>query len=527
MRAASVRAGARTGLNVPMVKEGRLLGAISLARPDVRPFTDKQIALVENFAAQAVIAIENARLLTELRESLDRQTATAEVLSVISSSPGELAPVFEAMLANATRLCEAAHGDLLIYEDGVFRQTVRRGYDETPTPFVRGVRPDPGTGLARLIETKQAVHIPDIAAERIYLQGDPERVAIVKLQGIRTYLAVPMLKESRLVGAFVIHRQEVRPFTDKHIALLENFAAQAVIAIENARLLTELRESLDRQTATADVLGVISASPGDTAPVFDAMLESALRICSAHMGFIWGVEDGALLPMAERGVPPDFAAYLREQPPYRPPPTTGTYRALATKATVHVLDYAEIPGYLEGAPMSVAFVEMGRARTTLFVPMVKEGEVIGLIIVYRPDVRAFDDKQIELLENFAKQAVIAIENTRLLAELRRIARPADGDRRHPARHRLDAGRSEARARYDRRDGGAYVRCVERRHSPHRGRRPAADRGGRCLRPDSAYRRSCVGHSAGSRDTRKPGAVHTRKSANQHRGCRKSGVSVVD
>src|SRR5262249_22433841 len=255
--------GVRTMLNVPMLKEGEVVGGIAIYRTEVRPFTDKQIELVTNFAAQAVIAIENTRLLNELRESLQQQTATSEVLGVISSSPGELEPVFQAMLANAVRICDANFGYLLLYDGNAFRFAALHGappaYDELRRrePVFR-VRPN--SPLGRLGATKQIQRIADIREEQAYLERQAPTVGLVELAGARTLVVVPMLKESELVGAIGIYRQEVRPFTDKQIELVKNFAAQAVIAIENTRLLNELRESLQQQTATADVLKVISRS---------------------------------------------------------------------------------------------------------------------------------------------------------------------------------------------------------------------------------------------------------------------------
>ena len=288
-------AGARTMLTVPMVKADTPVGVIAIYRQEVRPFADKQIELVQNFAAQAVIAIENTRLLNELRqrtddlsEALEQQTATSEVLKVISSSPGELEPVFNAMLENATRICEATFGTLYLCEGPVFRAVAAHS-KEIYADFLRrnpvvDLREHPGIPLDRLANTKQVVHIPDFRTDESYIRKNARMIAFVEGVGVRTCVAVPMLKEEELVGAILIYRQEVRPFTDKQIELVTNFAAQAVIAIENTRLLKELRESLQQQTATADVLKVISSSSGELEPVFNAMLENAVRICQAKFG---------------------------------------------------------------------------------------------------------------------------------------------------------------------------------------------------------------------------------------------------
>jgi two-component system, NtrC family, sensor kinase len=255
--------GFRTILGVPMLREGIPIGVLGLARSEVQPFTDKQIELVQNFANQAVIAIENTRLLNELRqrtddlsEALQQQTGTSEVLRVISSSPGDIAPVFGTMLEKAVRICDASFGMLFRAQNGAVSAAAMFG---VPPAFVefwqRGPqRPGPRTALGRIIETKATVHIVDVTTEPAYVEGEPVFVAAVNLGRFRTILTVPMLKENELIGAIAIYRQEVRPFTDKQIELVSNFAAQAVIAIENARLLTELRESLQQQTATADVL---------------------------------------------------------------------------------------------------------------------------------------------------------------------------------------------------------------------------------------------------------------------------------
>src|SRR5215467_5775095 len=270
--------GFRTGLYVPLMREGVAIGVIALRRVEAQLFTERQVALLQTFADQAVIAIENTRLLKELRETLEQQTATADVLGVISSSPGELDPVFQTVLENATRICGANFANLLLYENGVFRRAALFGAppvwreDAFRDPVIRPNEINPIFGI---IKTKEVLIIPDLAAEQAYLERDPAVVAVVEKAGARSIIAVPMLKEDELVGLIAVFHQEVRPFTDKQISLLQNFAAQAVIAIENARLLNELRQSLEQQTATADVLRVISSSPGELEPVFRAMLENA------------------------------------------------------------------------------------------------------------------------------------------------------------------------------------------------------------------------------------------------------------
>jgi GAF domain-containing protein len=332
-----------------MLKDEELVGIIAIFRQEVRPFTEKQIELFTNFANQAVIAIENARLLNELRqrtddltEALEQQRATSGLLQVISGSPGNLEPVFQAMLENAVGICGANFGNMFLSEDNTFRTVAMHNAPEAYANARKGApfAPPSDSALGRLVVTRKVVQVADLRLEERYINREPFAVAAVELANIRTLLAAPMLKEDRLVGAIVIYRQEVRPFTEKQIELVKNFGSQVVIAIENARLLNELRQSLEQQTATA------------------------------------------------------------------------------TKQRVHVADLRLEATYKAGFAPLVALVDKGGARTLLIVPMLKERILAGAIAIYRQDVRPFNDKQIALVENFAAQAVIAIENARLLRELR-------------------------------------------------------------------------------------------------------------
>ena len=325
------------------------------------------------------------------------------------------------MLENATRICEAKFGTLLGLADGAFRliatHNAPAGYEE----FLQhaGSRPPPaGSGLEHVVRDRCAVQIPDIRELEVYVKGDPFVVAGDKLGGIRTLLVVPMLKDDALIGVFTIYRQEVRPFSEKQIALVTNFAAQAVIAIENTRLLNELRQSLEQQTATADVLRIISASPGELQPVFNAMLENATRICEAKFGHMFRYDGGAFHTVATFNTPLPFKEFLNLRPRARQSWHYCWADSTEFFRTIQIDDAAKMEIYADRHPFAVAGVELGGIRTLLTVPMVKDGALVGTISIFRQEVRPFTAKQIELVTNFAAQAVIAIENTRLLNELR-------------------------------------------------------------------------------------------------------------
>jgi signal transduction histidine kinase/putative methionine-R-sulfoxide reductase with GAF domain len=361
-----------------------------------------------------------------LAEALEQQTATSEVLQVISSSPGELEPVFQAMLANAARICEAKFGSMYLNEGSAFRTVAMHNAPPALAEMRRRnpvFRPNPRIALARAAATKQTIQIADVQAEPGYLDPLPgfSGPQIVTLGGARTVVAVPMLKKNELVGVIAIYRQEVRPFTDKQVELVTNFANQAVIAIENTRLLNELRqrtadlsEALEQQTATSEVLQVISGSPGELEPVFQAMLANATRICEAKFGTLWLCEGDAFRAVALHNAPPAYAKARRRELLLRPPPDTALGRVAATKEVVQIDD---IRGQIYD-PEWRAAIELGNYRTVVSVPMLKDNELIGAISIFRQEVCRFTDKQVDLLRNFAAQAVIAIENTRLLNELR-------------------------------------------------------------------------------------------------------------
>jgi GAF domain-containing protein len=417
----------RTFLGVPLLREGRPVGAMVLARRIIRPFTPKQIELVTTFADQAVIAIENVRLFDEvqaktrdLTEALEQQTATSEVLTVISSSPGELGPVFQKMLENATKICGANFGTMTLFDGDLLRIVAMYN---VPAAFAdarrnRQFRPHPKSGLARVIRTRQVVQIEDLRSDAPYLEGDPAVVAMSDLGGARTIIMVPMLKEGELIGTIAIFRQEVRCFTGKQIELVANFAKQAVIAIENTRLLRELRErtddlseSLQQQTATADVLKVISRSAFDLQTVLDTLTVSAARLCNADMASISRDDGTGFHHVTSHGFPADWVEYSRA---FKMQAGRGSVvgRALADGKVVQVEDVLADPEYTYLEPQQKAGY-----RTFLSVPLLREGQPIGVLSLANKVVRPFSDKQIELVQTFADQAVIAIENVRLFDEV--------------------------------------------------------------------------------------------------------------
>ena len=411
--------GYRAATNMPMLRGDAAIGALSVNRLAPGPLTDKQMALLKTFANQAVIAIENARLLNELREALQQQTATADVLKVISRSTFNLDKVLDTLVESATRLCDADHAWLFQREGNFLRWAASYGHTADVHGRIRNffqplkVPIDRGSVTGRAALEAQVVHVTDVLAEPDYAWGEAQKVA-----GYRAALGAPLLSKGDVVGVIFVGRTVPQGFSAKQIELVTTFADQAVIAIENVRLLNELRESLQQQTATADVLRVISSSPGDLEPVFEAMLENATRLCEAKYGMLWLFEDGGFRPVALHGVPPALAEERRRDTILRPDPDLPLARLPRTKKLIHIADITKEPSYLRGSRPLVALADIGGARTLLMVPMLKENELVGSIAIYRQDVRPFTDKQSELVTNFASQAVIAIENVRLLNELR-------------------------------------------------------------------------------------------------------------
>ena len=419
---AQKRGGFRTALGVPLLREGISIGVMVLTRPTVRPFDDSHIALVTTFADQAVIAIENVRLFDEvqartedLRESLQQQTATADVLKVISRSTidakPDLEPILETLLESAIRLCGATRGHVYRYDGEFLRFAASSGAWLGFRDFLQAnpLRPGRGSIAGRAALDLCICHVHDVLAEENY-----EMQGILAHQPFRSALCVPMLRDGALLGVIAILKSKVEPFTDKQIELVSTFADQAVIAIENVRLFEEvqartrdLTEALQQQTATADVLKVISRSTFDLQTVLQTLVESAAKLCDAEKATITRQKDGVLFRGEFYGFSDEFMDYVRNVPVV-PDRGSATARALLEGVVVHIPDVQADPDYTFNEAQ-----RLGDFRTIIGVPMLREGKAIGVIVMTRSEVRPFTDKQIELATTFADQAAIAIENVRL------------------------------------------------------------------------------------------------------------------
>ena len=405
--------GIRTALAVPLLKDNELVGSFTVGRQVVRPFTSKQIKIVQNFAAQAVVAVHNAQLLHQLQETLQQQAAAADVLKIISRSKYDLQAVLDTLIELVARQCGA---DLAAIhpERRYFRAYATYGGPNSHKEVAGGVALEPGQGsvMARTVREGRPVQVADVLADPDYTLHEAQQRL-----GYRTVLGVPLLREGRPVGVIVLMRSTVSPFTERQIELAQNFADQAVIAIENSRLLNQLRQSLEQQTASADILRVISSSLGDPKPVFQAMLESATRICNAAYGALYRYDGKFFHADALLNVPDAFAATIQSGPTLAAP-DSGLGRVAQTKQTAHIADLRAERLYAEGDSLRRAAADLGGARTVLVVPMLKGEELLGAFVIFRQEVRPFTERQIALTTSFADQAVIAIENARLLNELR-------------------------------------------------------------------------------------------------------------
>jgi signal transduction histidine kinase len=412
---------------VPMMRSNEAIGALSVLRLAPGPLSAPQLELLQTFADQAVIAIENTRLFEaeqaskrELTEALEQQTATADVLKVIIRSALDVQKVLDALVESAARLCDAYDAAIFqVFGDGL---RLVAHYGQLPTSGPVGQLTYPlvrGRMMGNAVIDRRTIHIADTQAEA---DEYPESRSRALQQGWRTALAVPLVHAGEAIGVIFIRRGEVRPFTERQIELVNTFADQAVIAIENTRLFEaertrtrELAEALEQQTSTSEVLRVISSSPGELGPVFEAILERAVRLCEAKFGILNLCEGDAFRVVAMRNAPPALYEFMQQRGAFHPPAETPLDQLLRTKQLVKRSD-----DLADQVPSSTA--RLGGARSIVAVPMLKDNELAGAIVIYRQEVRPFTEKQIELVKGFASQAVIAIENTRLLNELRESLR---------------------------------------------------------------------------------------------------------
>jgi GAF domain-containing protein/anti-sigma regulatory factor (Ser/Thr protein kinase) len=417
--------GYRSILAVPMLKGGKSIGAIAIVRREAGAFSEGQIEVVKTFAGEAVIAIENTRLFQaeqaskrEVQEALEYQTATSDVLAAISRSKFDLQPVLQSVVETAVRLCRADHAMIYRFEEGAYRFAAGFGpYRQEYLEVERKERIVPGHGtlVGRTVLAKSPVQIADALADPSY-----QKKADALVGGVRSMLGVPLIRNEEVVGVVGLVRSRVEPFSEREVNLVTAFADQAVIAIENTRLFEEvqarteeLQEALERQTATSEVLSAISSSHGALQPVFESLLANAVRLCQAKFGNLFIHEEGTFRHVALYGAPAAFAEARRRNPVVRPPPRGTLARIAATKEAQTVPDVRTAQAYLDGDPAAIELADAAGARTLLGVPILKDNELVGVIAVYRQEVRPFTAKQIELIKSFANQAVIAIENTRL------------------------------------------------------------------------------------------------------------------
>jgi two-component system, NtrC family, sensor kinase len=407
-------AGARTHIVVPMLKDDELIGALSIYRTEVRPFTDKQIELVKSFAAQAVIAIENTRLLNELRESLQQQTATAEVLNIISRSTFDAQPVFETIIKNAARLCQSVLSAIYRSDGEFVHLAAHDQFSPESVAAVWAAYPVAITSsnlIAVAVRERRVVHIPDVLVSGGYTE-------LQRTSGYRGILIVPMMRDDVAIGAIAVMQIEPRLFPDTQVELLKTFASQAVLAIDNVRMFEEVQartrevqESLEYQTAISDVLNVISRSPNELQPVIDAILQTAARLCEAEYALFWRLQDGAYHLAGASNADAAFVKHCAEHP-IRPGRGSVAGRTALEQKTVHLPDCLADPEYT-----LLDFQEVGGHRSMLGVPLLRDGVTIAVIVLLRNAVRPFTDKQIDLVTTFANQALIAIENVRLFEDV--------------------------------------------------------------------------------------------------------------